>query len=106
VPGSPAWQVLGDPAQAATTSDRLRKLADAGLLVVEPHGRYRYYQLAGPDVGRLIEALQQLAPAAPVRSLREGTISSIPSCGQHLSPGVSNSLKLPIVPAVICVRMK
>src|SRR6201996_7375697 len=57
----------------ATASSHLRKLTEAGLLAVETHGRHRYYRLAGPDVGRLIEALQQLAPAAPVRSLRQDT---------------------------------
>lgn len=50
---------------AATASSHLRKLTDAGLLSVEPHGRHRYYRLAGPQVGGLIEALTQLAPAAP-----------------------------------------
>ena len=56
---------------AATASSHLGKLTDAGLLTVEPHGRYRYYRLAGPAVGKLIETLQQLAPVAPVRSLRQ-----------------------------------
>jgi DNA-binding transcriptional ArsR family regulator len=58
---------------AATASSHLRKLVDAGLLDVERHGRYRYYRLAGPAVGRLIETLGQLAPVAPVRSLRQHT---------------------------------
>jgi DNA-binding transcriptional ArsR family regulator len=54
----------------ATASGHLRKLLEAGLLTVEVHGRCRYYRLAGPEVGRLIEALQQLAPSRPVTSLR------------------------------------
>lgn len=58
---------------AATASSHLGKLTEAGLLTVEAHGRYRYYRLAGPEVGRLIEALQRLAPTTPVRSLRQGT---------------------------------
>lgn len=58
---------------AATASSHLGKLTEAGLLAVESHGRHRYYRLAGPEVGRLIEALQRLAPVAPVRSLRQGT---------------------------------
>jgi DNA-binding transcriptional ArsR family regulator len=81
---------------AATTSNHLRKLADAGLLVVEAHGRYRYYRLAGPEVGRLIEALQQLAPAAPVRSLREGTrtqaLRRARTCYDHLAGQVGVAL--------------
>lgn len=58
---------------AATASSHLRKLTQAGLLAVEAHGRNRYYRLAGPDVGHLIEVLQQLAPSHPVRSLRQAT---------------------------------
>lgn len=81
---------------AATTSNHLRKLTDAGLLVVEAHGRHRYYRLAGPDVGRLIEALQQLAPATPVGSLREGTraqaLRRARTCYDHLAGQVGVAL--------------
>jgi DNA-binding transcriptional ArsR family regulator len=58
---------------AATTSAHLAKLTSAGLLTVEARGRHRYYRLAGPAVAELMESLQRLAPAAPVRSLRQGT---------------------------------
>jgi hypothetical protein len=37
------------------------------VLTVEAHGRYRYYRLAGPEVGALIEALERFAPTVPVR---------------------------------------
>src|SRR4051794_7514886 len=36
---------------ASTASEHLAKLVDGGLLVVEPHGRHRYYRIAGPEVG-------------------------------------------------------
>jgi hypothetical protein len=56
---------------------------------VEAHGRNRYYRLAGPAVGHLIEALQQLAPATPVRSLRQGTraqsLRQARTCYDHLA---------------------
>jgi DNA-binding transcriptional ArsR family regulator len=67
--------VLADEAGVSrpTASSHLAKLTDAGLLSVERHGRHRYYRLAGPHVGELIEHLVRLAPARPVRSLREGT---------------------------------
>ena len=55
----------------ATASSHLRKLTDAGLLTVEIEGRRRNYRLAGPEVAALIEAVERLAPAAPVRSLRQ-----------------------------------
>jgi DNA-binding transcriptional ArsR family regulator len=59
--------------RASTASGHLRKLTERGLITVLPTGRYRYYRLAGPDVARLVEVIGRLAPAAPVRSLREGT---------------------------------
>jgi DNA-binding transcriptional ArsR family regulator len=74
---------------AATASSHLRKLTHAGLLAVETHGRNRYYRLAGPAVGRLIEALQQLAPPAQVRSLRQSTranaLRTARTCYDHLA---------------------
>ena len=74
---------------AATASSHLRRLLDAGMLTVEPHGRHRYYRLAGPDVGRLIETLQPFAPRRPVRSLRQGTraarLRAARTCYDHLA---------------------
>jgi DNA-binding transcriptional ArsR family regulator len=73
----------------ATASSHLGKLTAAGLLAVEAHGRHRYYRLAGPAVGQLIEALQRLAPAVPVRSLRQGTraqaLREARTCYDHLA---------------------
>lgn len=73
----------------ATASSHLRKLTDADLLAVEARGRYRYYRLAGPAVGNLIEVLQQLAPAQPIRSLSQGTRASAlreaRTCYDHLA---------------------
>jgi DNA-binding transcriptional ArsR family regulator len=57
----------------ATASSHLARLVDGGLIVVAPRGRYRYYSLAGPAVGELIEMLGRLAPFQPVTSLREGS---------------------------------
>lgn len=70
-----AASVLAAEADVATStaSGHLRKLVDADLLRVEAHGRHRYYRLAGPHVARLLETLAEHAPAAPVRSLRQGT---------------------------------
>jgi DNA-binding transcriptional ArsR family regulator len=57
----------------STVSAHLSRLVGAELLIVETHGRHRYYRLAGPHVGCLLETLAQHAPPAPVRSLREGS---------------------------------
>ena len=73
----------------ATASSHLRKLVEAGLLVVTPRGRFRYYSLAGPQVGELIEVLARISPQRPVRSLREGTrahaIRYARRCYDHLA---------------------
>src|SRR5438270_2405810 len=67
--------VLADEAGVAssTASAHLGKLLDGGLLTVEQHGRHRYFRISKPEVGELLEALARLAPAEPVRSLRQGT---------------------------------
>ena len=74
---------------ASTASAHLAQLVDAGLLAVTPQGRHRYYRLAGPQVAELIELLARVAPAAPVRSLREGTraqaLREARTCYDHLA---------------------
>lgn len=83
--------VLADEAgiSRSTASSHLGKLTGAGLLSVETHGRHRYYRLAGPEVGELLEQLVRLAPPHPVRSLREGTraarLRSARTCYDHLA---------------------
>jgi DNA-binding transcriptional ArsR family regulator len=83
--------VLADEAGVSrpTASSHLSKLTTAGLLTVETHGRNRYYRLAGPEVGMLLEQLGRLAPSRPVRSLREGTraarLRSARTCYDHVA---------------------
>ena len=74
---------------ASTASHHLARLVDAGLVTVETRGRYRYFSLAGPQVGELIEAVASVAPAQEVRSLRQGTrahgVRYARSCYDHLA---------------------
>lgn len=74
---------------ASTASGHLGRLLDAGLLSVRQQGRHRYYELAGRQVAEMIEALAQVAPPAPVRSLREGTrahaLRRARTCYDHLA---------------------
>jgi DNA-binding transcriptional ArsR family regulator len=58
---------------ASTASGHLSRLVDAGMLGVQPSGRHRYYRITRPEVVRALEALAEIAPPAPIRSLREGT---------------------------------
>jgi DNA-binding transcriptional ArsR family regulator len=74
---------------ASTASEHLARLLEARLVRVEPQGRHRYYRLAGPEVGELIEVLARNAPATPVRSLRQGTraqqLRAARTCYDHLA---------------------
>ena len=81
---------------ASTASAHLAKLVDAGLLTVERHGRHRYYRLAGPEVADLLEALARVAPASPIRSLRQGTraeaVRFARTCYDHLAGRVGTEV--------------
>lgn len=58
---------------ASTASGHLSRLLEAGMVDVERHGRHRYYRITDPRVVAAVEALAQLAPPTPVRSMRQGT---------------------------------
>src|SRR3954470_12479909 len=75
--------------QPATATAHLRQLVDGGLVVVRAQGRHRYHELAGPRVAAVVEALAQLAPATPVRSLRSDraarNLAEARTCYDHLA---------------------
>ena len=48
-----------------TASNHLAKLIAGRMLRVEQQGRWRYYRLAGAEVGHAVEALGVLAPPMP-----------------------------------------
>jgi DNA-binding transcriptional ArsR family regulator len=73
----------------ATATAHLRRLVDGGLIRVRVQGRHRYHELASPQVATALEALAQLAPAAPVRSLRQHStataLAEARTCYDHLA---------------------
>jgi DNA-binding transcriptional ArsR family regulator len=73
----------------ATATAHLRQLVDGGLVAVRAQGRHRYHELAGPQVAAVVEALAQLAPPTPVRSLRADraakTLAEARTCYDHLA---------------------
>jgi DNA-binding transcriptional ArsR family regulator len=77
----------GVSAQAA--SAQLTRLRDSGLIEVERSGRHRYYGLASSEVATILEGLAAIAPAEPIRSLREGTraeaLRRSRTCYDHLA---------------------
>jgi DNA-binding transcriptional ArsR family regulator len=93
-----AASVLADEAgvAASTASSHLKKLVAGGFLSMEKHGRHRYYRLAGPHVGQLLEALARVAPPAPVKSLKDGTraqaVRFARTCYDHLAGKLGTEL--------------
>ncbi|WHY87251.1 winged helix-turn-helix domain-containing protein [Neobacillus novalis] len=56
-----------------TISSHLAKLVEGNLLVMEQHGRHRYYRLASKEVAEVIEKLGTIAPPVEIRSLRQSS---------------------------------
>ena len=57
----------------STASEHLTRLRAAGMITAEAHGRHRYYRITDPRVVHAVEALADISPSTPVRSLRDGT---------------------------------
>jgi DNA-binding transcriptional ArsR family regulator len=55
-----------------TTSGHLAKLTEARLLVPQKQGRHRYFRLATPAVGRMIESIMAVAADGPPRHIPPG----------------------------------
>jgi DNA-binding transcriptional ArsR family regulator len=72
-----------------TASAHLAKLLEGGMVSVIRQGRHRYYRLSGHEVATAIEALSQLAPPTPVRSLRQSrqavALAEARTCYDHLA---------------------
>jgi DNA-binding transcriptional ArsR family regulator len=88
----------------STASEHLAELVGAGLLRVAADGRHRYFTLAGPDVATALEALAQICPPLPVRSLR-ASVSARPlgfarTCYDHLA----GTLGVAVLDALLATR--
>jgi DNA-binding transcriptional ArsR family regulator len=86
-----AASVLANEAglSAQGTSAHLAKLRQAELVAVERSGRHRFYRLAGPHVGEVLETLARISPSQPVTSLKTGTraqaLRFARTCYDHLA---------------------
>src|SRR4051812_4393968 len=73
----------------STATEHLDRLERGGLVVTERVGRRREVRLAGPDVGRALEALAAIAPRKPVTGLRAWhhgeALRAARSCYDHLA---------------------
>lgn len=85
----------------STASHHLARLVEAGLVVVAARGRHRFYTLAGPEVGQLIEAVARVAPAEPVRSLRQGTRAHSLRYARHCYDHLAGRLGIAVADALV-----
>jgi DNA-binding transcriptional ArsR family regulator len=72
-----------------TASEHLAKLLSARLVVVTKQGRHRYYQLAGPHVGQMLESIMNVALVGPQRfqprSKADEVMRRARTCYDHLA---------------------
>jgi DNA-binding transcriptional ArsR family regulator len=71
-----------------TASGHLGKLTDGGLLAAEKQGRHRYYRLASPLVGQMLEGVMAVAGPEPARptTWRGGeALRTARTCYDHLA---------------------
>lgn len=72
-----------------TASFHLSKLENGRLVVVENHGRHRYYRLAGEEVAHLLEIFLAVSPPVEVRSLKQASqlnaLRRARTCYDHLA---------------------
>jgi DNA-binding transcriptional ArsR family regulator len=73
----------------ATASAHLRRLTEGGLIRVRVQGRHRYHEIVNPEVAAVLEAIAQIAPPAPIRSLRQHrtalALGEARTCYDHLA---------------------
>ncbi len=72
-----------------TASGHLAKLTQSRMLALEKQGRHRYYRLATPQVGRMIESIMEVAAAAPERyrpaSHADAALRTARTCYDHFA---------------------
>jgi len=71
-----------------TTSGHLSRLTEANLLSVEKQGRHRYFRLASPLVGQMLESVMAVAgPEPPRRTTWRGgdALRTARTCYDHLA---------------------
>lgn len=84
-----------------TTSGHLAKLTEARLLALQKQGRHRYYRLADPLVGRMMEGIMAVAANAPPRhrphSRFDDALRTARTCYDHfagrLGVGLADALR-------------
>jgi DNA-binding transcriptional ArsR family regulator len=72
-----------------TTSGHLGKLSTAQIIVLMKQGRHRYYRLAGPHIGQMLECIMSVALAGPPRfqpkSKADDQLRQARTCYDHIA---------------------
>ncbi|EAC7182558.1 winged helix-turn-helix domain-containing protein [Listeria monocytogenes] len=72
-----------------TASYHLKKLYDLNWVVVEKHGRHRYYQLKNKEVAVIFEYLTSFSPAKPInylsKKIKQEKLHFARTCYDHLA---------------------
>ena len=80
----------------SVASQHLRLLEHAGLIAATSIGRERWYRLSSSDVAETLESLARIAPAQPIRSLRQSiktsALCTARTCYDHLAGRVGVGL--------------
>ncbi len=86
-----------------TASFHLAKLVEGGCVIVEKHGRFRYYQLANQEIANFLETLLSVAPPPKVNSLMQSSqlkaIRNARTCYDHLAGSLGVGLTESMVEA-------
>lgn len=71
----------------STASAHLERLEKARLVTVEAQGRHRYYRLAGPEVGAILEGLSAIAGASSPRFIPStpNRLRAARTCYDHIA---------------------
>jgi DNA-binding transcriptional ArsR family regulator len=81
---------------AQSASGHLGKLVIGGMVVVHPQGRHRYYRMAGPEIGSVLETLGVIATTRPPRTLvrtpHDQALCFARTCYDHLAGTLAVSL--------------
>jgi DNA-binding transcriptional ArsR family regulator len=94
LPAGELARAAGVSAQSA--SGHLSRLVDGGLLAVRREGRHRYFRMAGPEVGHVLEALGAISTvplrADVARPPEDAALHTLRSCYDHLAGRVAVDL--------------
>ncbi|HEX7065192.1 MAG TPA: winged helix-turn-helix domain-containing protein [Bacillales bacterium] len=75
--------------QPQTASFHLSKLAKAEWVIVEKHGRHRYYRMAGKEIAEVLESFLSLSRPPEIRSFKQSSqmkaLRSGRTCYDHLA---------------------